>query len=131
MFYLNKQEKALEILNTNLKNDPDNPYFNSVYAIMMASEGQNIEAEKKMKLALENSRGFIHAHHIYYYLGIASSIMNDKKEAVAWLEKAAKTGFPNYPLFLSDPNLINLKGYQKYDELLIELKEKWDFYKTL
>jgi TPR repeat protein len=57
--------------------------------------------------------------------------MNDKKEAVAWLEKAAKTGFPNYPLFLSDPNLINLKGYQKYDELLIELKEKWDFYKTL
>lgn len=131
LFYLNEQEKALEILNTNLKNDPNNPYFNSVYAIMMASEGQNIEAEKKMKLALEYSRGFIHVHHIYYYLGIASSIMNDKKEAVAWLEKAAKTGFPNYPLFLSDPNLINLKGYQKYDELLIELKEKWDFYKTL
>lgn len=131
LFYLNEEEKALEILNTNLKDDPNNPYFNSVYAIMMASEGQNIEAEKKMKLAFENSRGFIHVHHIYYYLGIASSIMNDKKEAVAWLEKAAKTGFPNYPLFLSEPNLFNLKGYQKYDELLIELKEKWEYYKTL
>ena len=57
--------------------------------------------------------------------------MNDKQEAVDWLNKAAKTGFPNYPLFHSDPNLINLKGYQEYEELLEELKEKWEYYRTL
>jgi tetratricopeptide (TPR) repeat protein len=130
-FYLNQSEKAVEILNTNLKNDPDNPYFNSVYAILMASEGRNIEVEEKIKLAFENSKNFIHAHHIYYYFGIASALMNDKQEAVDWLNKAAKTGFPNYPLFHSDPNLINLKGYQEYEELLVELKEKWEYYKTL
>ena len=54
-----------------------------------------------------------------------------KQEAIKWLKEAAKTGFPNYPLFNSDPNLNNLKDNQEFKELLIELKEKWEHYKTL
>ncbi len=130
-FYLKQPEKALELLNADLKSNSNNPHFASVYAIIMASKGQNIDAVKRIELALDNSEDFIHAHHIYHHLGIAFALMNDKQEAVDWLNKAAKTGFPNYPLFHSDPNLINLKGYQEYEELLAELKEKWEYYQTL
>ena len=131
LFYLNQPEKAIEILNTNLKIYPDNPNLNSVYAIILAENGQYTEAEQKMVIALENSRDYIHAHHIYYNIGVASALMNKKHEAVEWLDKAAKTGFPNYPLFNSDPYLENLKEYQEYEELLKGLKEKWEYFKTL
>lgn len=131
LFYLNQPEKAIELLNNNLEYDPNNPNLNSVYAIILAGKGQFIEAEQRKVTALENSRDYIHAHHIYYNIGVASALMNKKDEAVEWLDKAAKTGFPNYPLFNSDPYLENLKEYQEFEELLKELKEKWEYFKTL
>ena len=131
LLYLKQPDKAIELLNNNLQFDPNNPNLNSVYAIILAEKRQFIEAEQRKMIALENSREYIHAHHIYYNIGVASALMNKKNEAVEWLDKAANTGFPNYPLFNSDPYLKNLKGYKGYEELLKELKEKWEYYKTL
>ena len=87
--------------------------------------------KKKMELALTNSEDLIHVHHVYYQLGVTSAIMNKKEDAIKWLIKAADTGFPNYPLFSSDPYLINLKGFKEYEELLSKLEEKWNYFKTL
>jgi len=131
LFYLNKPEKAIELLNNNLKSNLNNPNLNSVYAIILASKGQDIDAKKRIGIALNNSKKIIHAHHTYFHIAIASAIMNEKQEAVKWLKEAAKTGFPNFPLFNSDPNLINLKEDQEFKEFLIELKEKWNYHKSL
>ncbi len=131
LFYLNQQEEAIDLLKIALKNDPHNSIINSVYAILLASNEQHIEADQKMKIAFDNSREFLHVHHIYFHFAICSSIMNNKKETVEWLKKAADTGFPNYPLFNSEPNLKKLKGYSDFDELLTELKEKWEYFNTL
>ena len=130
-FYLNQPEKSIEILNDKLKNSPNSPNLNSVYAIILASKGQVSDALQKKEIALEHSKDYIHAHHIYYHLGLMAALMTEKQEAVEWLDKAAETGFPNYPLFSSDPNLENLKGYFEYEELLTKLKEKWKYFKTL
>jgi tetratricopeptide (TPR) repeat protein len=130
-FYLNNPDRALELLNDNLKNSPNNPLANSACAIILASNGQYLEAEEKMEVALTNSKDLIHIHHIYYQFGVASSIMGKKNIATNWLKKAANTGFPNHPLFYSDPFLANLKGYQEYEDLLSKLKIKWDYFKSL
>lgn len=130
-FYLNQVEKAIEILDDYLINNPNSPNLNSVYAIVLANEGRIMEAKEKREIVLKNSKNFIHAHHIYYHLGVAAALMNEKQEAIDWLEKAAETGFPNYPLFSSDPNLISLRGSEKYEELLSKLKKKWEYFKTL
>ena len=98
-----------------LKNTPKNNLSNSAYAIILANKGENKEAEQKMELALTNSEDLIHIHHVYYQLGVSSAIMNNKEVAIEWLNKAADTGFPNYPRFLSDPFLENLKGFTEGD----------------
>ena len=131
LLYLKQSQKAIELLINNLENDPNNPNLNSVYAIILAEKGQYIEAEQRKVIAIENSRDYIHAHHIYYNVGVASALMNKKQEAVNWLDKAAKTGLPNYPLFNSDPYLKNLKEYWEFQDLIKELKEKWEYFKTL
>lgn len=130
-FYLNSPDRAIDMLNDNLENSPNNNLSNSAYAIILASKGQYLEAEQKMEIALANSEDLIHVHHLYYQLGVASAIMNKKEVAIEWLKKAADTGFPNYPLFSSDPYLENLKGFKEYEELLFKLKGKWDYFKSL
>lgn len=130
-FYLNQNQKTIELLEKSLKEFQNSPHINAVYAIILSSQGDITEAKKKMKLAQENTVDYIHAHHIYYYLGVASALMNEKQEAIDWLEKAANSGFPNYPLFNSDPKLLSLKDDQKFINLLSKLKEDWQYYKTI
>jgi class 3 adenylate cyclase/Tfp pilus assembly protein PilF len=129
--YLNQPEKAIEILDKYLLNNPDNPNLNSVYAMVVAGQGKVAEAEQYQQTAVENSKEFIHAHHVYYNLGVAAALMDRKSQALKWLKKAAETGFPNYPLFNSDPYLTSLKLYPEFSQLLEELKEEWEYFKSL
>jgi tetratricopeptide (TPR) repeat protein len=129
-FYLNQTEKAIELLKENLINYPNSPHINSVYAIILSSKGEKNMALKKMDLAQKNTNDYIHAHHIYYYLGIASALMNENQIAIRWFEKAANSGFPNYPLYKSDPNLNNLNKDQEFVNFLSRLKSDWEYYNT-
>jgi len=131
LIYLDHIEKAKAVLDENLVKYPNSPNLNSVYAIIKSSELQIEEANQLKKLAIEHSKDLIHIHHIYYHLAMASSLMNMKEEAVDWLIKAADTGFPNYPLFESDPIFENLSEHKTYRELLSELEKKWLHFKTL
>ena len=130
-FYLRNSDLAIEMLETILQNSPDNNLSNSAYAMILADKEEYAKAERKMELALADSEDLLHVHHLYYQLGVASAIMNKKEEAVKWLSRAADTGFPNYPLFSSDPYLINLKGFKEYEGLLSKLEEKWNYFKSL
>lgn len=129
--YLNQDEKAIEILDKNLIKNPNSPHLNAVYAIILSSQGKIDAAIEKMNIAEQNIDDFIHAHHIYYYLGVASALLNEKQIAMQWLEKAANFGFPNYPLYSSDPKLANLKDYQEFLDFLSNLKTNWEYYKTI
>jgi len=130
-FHLNQPEMATQILQENLPDYPISPHLNSVYAIILASKGEKEEALKKMETARQNIDDYVHAHHIYYYLGIASALLGYNKDAVDWLQKAADSGFPNYPLFNSDPNLKSLKNDNNFLNLLSKLKLEWKNYMEL
>jgi tetratricopeptide (TPR) repeat protein len=130
-FYLNRKDEAIEVLNENLEQSPNDPLSNSAHAIILASMGLESEAEQKIELALSYSKDLIHVHHIYYQLGVASAIMDKKENAVKWLSKAAETGFPNYPLFHTDPYLKEIKEYSPYQGLLKSLKQQWENFKNL
>ena len=51
--------------------------------------------------------------------------MNMHEDALAWLEKAADTGYPCYPLFENDPNLKNLHGTPGFVSFLSTQKRQW------
>jgi len=130
-FYLDQPEKAVELLEENLTTNPNSPHINSVYAIILSSKGEKNEALKKIDIAQKNTVDYIHAHHIYYYLGVATALLNEKYESIDWLQKAANSGFPNFPLYNSDPNLQSLKENEEFAQFLSQLKEDWLKYKAV
>ena len=65
-------------------------------------------------------------HHIAYSLGAALGQLGDTEAAVAWLERAADTGFPCYPWFKRDPLLDPLRGDPKFVALVARLQNAND-----
>ena len=55
------------------------------------------------------------------------AIIDDKKEAIDWLEVAVNRGFINYP-FLNeyDPLLENIRGEERFKRLMERVKYEWE-----
>ena len=55
------------------------------------------------------------------------SVMDDNDEAIRWLERAVERGSINYPLFAElDPFYENLRGDVRFEEIMAEIKPKWE-----
>ncbi len=59
------------------------------------------------------------------------SLLEEKEEALDWLENAANLGFINYP-FLSkvDPYLENLRGEDRFKRLMEKVKNEWEHFEV-
>jgi hypothetical protein len=55
------------------------------------------------------------------------SLLNEKEEALDWLENAVNRDFINYP-FLSehDPFLKNIRGEERFKQLMEKVKHEWE-----
>jgi len=131
LFHLDKVEEAAEMLEQGLLEYPTESLLNSSYAIILASLGHQDEARERMNLAIKHESALIHVHHLYHNLAGASALMGKHKEAVEWLVKSSENGLPCYPLFNHDPNLESLKGKPVFIAFMLDLKKKWEYYKTL
>ena len=56
--------------------------------------------------------------------------MNKPEEAVYWLQQAAETGFPCYPLFEQDTNLDPVRTDPRFRHFMAKLKAQWENYKA-
>lgn len=56
--------------------------------------------------------------------------MNKPEEAVYWLQQAAETGFPCYPLFEHDANLDPVRTDPRFRHFMVKLKAQWEDYKA-
>ena len=55
------------------------------------------------------------------------ALLNDKKEAFTWLERAVARGWANYPLFSKiDPFLANIRGEERFQRLMGRVKRDWE-----
>lgn len=133
LFNLGKKEEALALLDQLLKDYPQDTggVFTSIQSVVAASNGQNALAEQKIKSAIEKGKGFGHFHHTAYHIACAYALMNKTDEAIKWLEEAADTGFPCYPLFLADANLDRLRRDDQFIKFLARQKQQWEHNKAL
>ena len=55
------------------------------------------------------------------------SLLDEKEEALKWLEHAVNRGFINYP-FLSkmSPHLENIRGEPRFKKLMERVKHEWE-----
>jgi TolB-like protein/DNA-binding winged helix-turn-helix (wHTH) protein/tetratricopeptide (TPR) repeat protein len=133
LFNLGRKDEALATLDRYLAEYPDDNggLFTSQQAVLAASDGRYQIAEEKITLAIERGKGFGHFHHTAYHIACAYALMNKPEQAVKWLEAAAETGFPCYPLFEGDGNLSNLRQDPRFIALMAKLKPQWEHFKTV
>ena len=62
-------------------------------------------------------------HHVAYSVGAALAQMGDVNAGLAWLERAADTGFPCYPWFERDTLLEPLRRHAGFVRLLGRLRD--------
>jgi len=132
LFNLGRKDEASATLEQFLKDYPDDNrgLYTSLQAMMAASAGQEKVMEEKIKVAINNGKGFGHFHHTAYHIACAYALMNRPEPAIKWLETAADTGFPCYPLFEKDQNLNNLRQDARFKTFLEKQKQQFERYKS-
>lgn len=68
---------------------------------------------------------------ILYCLNLAQcfALVNEKEQALEWLEKAIQNGYTNYPMISRlDPFLENLRNEPRFERLLETARERWEVF---
>ena len=130
LWNLGRTDEALEAIRLYLEKNPsdDRGLFTSIQAVIAAASGDFDEANEKIRLAMEKGKGFGHFHHTLFNVACAYARMNKPEQAVELLERAAKDGFPCYPLFAKDPNLNNIRQDPRFVAFLADVKKQSESY---
>jgi TolB-like protein/Tfp pilus assembly protein PilF len=123
--YLGRYDDAWKIAR-----NPDSPTykydFGAVRAFLHALRGEAQQAEGEITRAASEGAGVAHFHHAACILAAADAELGNADRAVRWLEVAASTGMPNYPLFRDNPSLRKLRGNARYEKFLADLRPRWE-----
>jgi tetratricopeptide (TPR) repeat protein/tRNA A-37 threonylcarbamoyl transferase component Bud32 len=133
LVHLGRLKEAEALADDYLKEYPTDEGGNvtSVKAILLAKAGKQQEAEETIRRAIEIGTGYGHFHHTAYNIASAYAIMNDRDQALKWLQDTADDGFPNYTYFERDSNLDNLRSDHRFVEFMTKLKAQMEKYKAL
>jgi len=64
-------------------------------------------------------------------IATAFALLNEKEEALNWLEHAVDSGLINYPrLSERDPWLENIRGEERFRELMVRVKHEWETFEV-
>ena len=78
-----------------------------------------------VRRALDSPRSFGHTHHVHHHVSCVYALLGDVDKAMAWLERAADSGFPCWPFFRIDPHLENLRDHPAFIQLMADLEQKY------
>lgn len=104
---------------------PADPLIVVLEGIVHARRGHSDRALQCVGRALDSPRAFGHTHHVYHHVACVYALLGDVDRAMAWLERAADTGFPCWPFFRIDPHLESLRGEPAFTQLMAELEQKF------
>ncbi len=124
---LGRPDKARPIIDDYLDTHPNDEggSLTGVRALLLAKAGQTGDARRAIARAIELGTGFGHFHHTAYNIAATYAALDERDEAVTWVEAAADDGFPCYPFFARDPNLDSLREVPRFVELMSQLHKQW------
>ena len=130
LFQLGRTDEASEAVEKYLKSYPEDEggAMTSVKAMLLAKAGKEKETEAMIRRANDIGRGFGHFHHTAYNIASAYALLNNRSEAIKWLQEAANDGFPCYPWFDKDANLNSLRKDDSFVAFMTTLRKQWETY---
>ena len=88
----------------------------------------NGEKSKALELLTEDVRNFFwHDADLPCLAAGGFALIDEKKEAIRWLEHSINKGNINYPLLSEiDPFLENIRGEERFKKLMERVKHEWE-----
>jgi adenylate cyclase len=123
----NQLDEAFEIMRPFEKESPDN------YNVKLYSFGKYAmlgEKEKALQVMNEEAKRYCWNDPDYpWFVAGYYAMIDEKGEAFKWLEHTINRGMINYPLLNDlDPFLKNLRGEQRFKELMAKIKYEWEHF---
>ncbi|HSW31372.1 MAG TPA: BTAD domain-containing putative transcriptional regulator [Longimicrobiales bacterium] len=130
MLYLGRPQEAVDLLDALRDSFPTDPWVQAIRALVVASLGDSEQAEADISGAVAHLSLLNHAHHAELAIGIAYAVLGKNDEAVEWLRRAARGGFPCHSRYAGDPLLSSLRDDPRFQALLVELESAGHDYRS-
>jgi len=121
----NQYDEAFSIIDQSAKTDPDNVLTELGLMLQYGLRGEKEKAFQRMTSDFKKTcqRDYSFSHHV---AGVFA-LLDEKKEALNWLESAVNIGLINYPLLNEqDPFLENIRGEDRFKKLMERVKHEWE-----
>jgi DNA-binding winged helix-turn-helix (wHTH) protein/TolB-like protein len=119
-YYLGDNAGARQMLASATRGGRPDVRSQASLASIEAATGLGADARARIAAIL---RGPYMDHHVAYSVGAAFAQLGDVNESLAWLERAAETGFPCYSWFERDTLLTPIRQDAGFVRLLTRLRE--------
>jgi tetratricopeptide (TPR) repeat protein len=119
-------DEAYEVIDACADQLPDHPFVKSLVILKYALQGNK---ELAMQVVTPELRAALRwDEQVSWLMARSYALLDDRQEALAWLEHATlDRGFINYPLLAKfDPALENLRGDARFDDLMEQVKVRWE-----
>ncbi len=110
---------------------PGDPLASSLRGLIAAARGDEAGAREQIALTAGQTKSFGHYHHVQYDLACIHALIGEKERALDWLADAARNGFPCYSFFERDSFLNSIRGEERFDRLMDELRAECGGYQRL
>jgi tetratricopeptide (TPR) repeat protein len=130
MVYLDQRESACSIIEQGVRTNPNNAF--TKLGLLLKSAVMNDKDEAYIVMTPEFretcNRDCTFSHHL---AGIFS-LLNEKDEALFWLENAFERGFINWPLLAEkDYWLENIRDEERFKKIMDSVKFEWKNFDVL
>ncbi len=104
------------------------PYETMTKLMLFFYYANQNDKEKAMSVHSEEDLAYAWNDHFYtWHLAYGFALLDEKSEALKWLERTVDLGFINYPLFTEiDPFLENIRETKEFKKLMERVKYEWE-----
>jgi len=123
--YNDKNDEAFSIIDKSAQIDPDSVLTKLGLMLMYGLQGEKDKAFQEMTSDFKKTcqRDCSYSHH----LAGVFALLDEKEEALNWLESAVNGGLINYPLLNEqDPFLENIRSEPRFKKLMERVKHEWE-----
>jgi serine/threonine protein kinase/Tfp pilus assembly protein PilF len=125
--YNNKVDEALSVVDASARVNSDDAFIK--FGLLL-KYGLEKDKEKALQIMTPDFRKTcLRDCEWSYFVADAFALLNEKNEALDWLENAVTRGFINYP-FISehDSFLDNIRGEERFKKLMERVKYEWEHF---
>ena len=123
--YTGHRTEAFSVAERSFEKSPENLFSKLCMILTYALRNQKQHVQQLMdsdfSAAIEADFGY------QYLLSVIFALLDEKEQALGWLEKAVSNGYINYPrLNGGDPFLANIKDEDRFRQILKTVKVEWE-----